>query len=242
MTGRKRKRSKAPAFYPIHRKEFKWTIQPSPGPHPIDESLPIAIILREVLARASNIREVKYILNNGYVRVDGKIIKDYRFPVGLMDIIELVPEKRFYRMLPTPKKRVFPFEIRKEESKIKPCRVKVKKMIKGGILQFTLHDGRNLLENDVERGCKIKPGDTLVLDLEKKKVLDHLPLEKGVTAIITGGKRAGTVGKINDITHPDKLRPKIVHLELKDGTVVQTIKDYVFPIGREQPIITIPGA
>jgi len=239
MTGEKMKRPKAPAFYPIHRKEFKWTIHPSPGPHPIESSLPIAIILREILGYASNLREVKYMLNKGYVKVDKRVIKDYRFPVGLMDILELVPEEKLYRMLPTPKMRVYPFEISREEANIKPLRVKVKMMVRGGITQFTFHDGRNLLEKDPEKACKIKPGDTLVYDLENKQILKHIPLQKGVLALVIGGSKTGTVGTIEDIVHPDKLRPKIVHLRVNGGTV-QTIKDYIFPIGLDTPVIKLP--
>lgn len=240
MTGNKMKRSKAPAFYPIHRKEFKWTIHPSPGPHSISESLPITIILREIMNYAVNVREVKYMLNKGYVKVDGRVIRDYRFPVGLMDVLELVPEDKFFRMLPTPRINVFPFEINKEESRIKPLEVKVKKMVRGGFIQFTFHDGRTLIEKDVEKGCEIKLGDTVIYDLETKKVLDHVPLRENFLALIARGRRAGTVGVVHEITHPDKLRPKIVHLRVGDK-IIQTIKDYVFPIGKDKPVISLPG-
>ena len=34
------KRFKAPEHWPIHPKEFTWTVKPSPGPHSIEGSLP----------------------------------------------------------------------------------------------------------------------------------------------------------------------------------------------------------
>lgn len=239
MTGEKMKRHKAPRFYPIPRKIHKWTIHPSPGPHPIDESLPLAILLREVLGYASNLREVKYILNKGYVRVDGRIIKDYRFPVGLMDVVELIPEERFFRMLPTEKMNVYPFEIDMEESRIKPCRVKVKKSVKGGVFQLSFHDGRSMLEDNLEKACRIKPGDTLIFNIHEKTFTEHIPLKEGVMGLVIKGKAAGVYGRIMEIAHPDRLRPKIVYIEV-NGRKIQTIKDYVFPIGVEKPVIALP--
>ena len=235
------KRSKAPSWYPIHRKEYKWIIKPSPGPHPISESLPLTIILREVLSYASNVREVKYILNRGYVKVDGRIIKDHRFPVGLMDILELVPEKKFFRMLPKPDVGIYPFEISVDESIIKPCKVKVKKKVKGGVIQFTFHDGRSILEKDVDKACKVKPGDTLLLNINEGGIIDHIPLERGILAIITHGKKLGFTGRIVEILQPSKLREKVVQLKLRDDVVIQTVKSYVFPIGREKPVISLVG-
>lgn len=233
------KRYKAPKFYPIPRKVYKWTIHSSPGPHPIDESLPLAILLREVLGYASNLREVKYILNNGYVKVDGRVIKDYKFPVGLMDVVELTPEEKFFRMLPTKKMNVYPFEISKEESKIKPCRVKVKKNVRGGVFQLSFHDGRCMLEKDSEKARRIKPGDTLIFNIHEKTFKEHIPLREGVVGLVIKGRAAGIHGKIMEITHPDKLRPKIVYIEV-NGKRIQTIKDYVFPIGVENPVINLP--
>jgi len=242
MPGKKMwKRSVAPPFYPIHRKEFKWTVKPSPGPHPADRSLPIAVILREVLGLARNLREVRYILDKEEVKVDGKVIKDYRYPVGLMDVLEITPTNTYYRMLPTKKMAVYPKPIDEGEKDRKLCRIEGKKTIKGGKIQLTLHDGRCILLENAEAAADFKPGGCLLLNLEEKDIMDYVPLEEGVTALVIGGKRQGSLAVVREIRHPKKLGPKMVSLELSDGVHVETIKDYVFPVGREEPLVTIPG-
>jgi small subunit ribosomal protein S4e len=233
------KRSKAPAFYPIPRKRYKWTVKPRPGPHPASRSLPVAIILREILGVARNIREVKYILNQGHFKIDGEVVRDYRYPVGLMDIVSLIPTKRCYRMLPTPKRVVYPTSIKEGEEVIKPCQVTGKRTVRGGLIQLSLHDGRTALIKEEEMASIVKPGGTLVLNLEENEVSDYMPMEQGFVALMTGGKRRGLVGTIQDIRHPRKLGPKVVSVELKDGSEIETIQSYIFPIGREEPVISL---
>jgi len=38
----------APEFWPILRKEYKWTVKPRPGPHPMERSLPLLLIVRDI--------------------------------------------------------------------------------------------------------------------------------------------------------------------------------------------------
>lgn len=240
MTGERMwKRSKAPAFYPIPRKRFKWTVKPRPGPHPASRSLPAAVMLREVLGVARNIREVKYILNQGQFKVDGRVVSDHRYPIGLMDVLHLVPKGEFYRMLPTLKKVVYPIAIDKGEKDIKPCQIKGKKTVKGGLIQLGLHDGRTILIKEDEIAFNAKPGGTLIIDLKREEISEYVPMEQGYIALLTGGKRRGFIGTIQDIRHPRKLGPKIVSVELKDETRIETIRDYIFPIGKETPIINL---
>jgi small subunit ribosomal protein S4e len=68
-----------------------------------------------------------------------------------------------------------------------------------------------------------------------------VPLEKGVLAIVIGGRNVGRVGKIVDII-PGALKRRmyIVTLQDKHGNLFQTSLEYVFPIGRDKPIVTLP--
>ena len=66
------KRFKSPEHWPIHPKEDTWTVKPSAGPHAIEESLPLLIVVRDILKVADNAREAKIIINNGDILVDGR--------------------------------------------------------------------------------------------------------------------------------------------------------------------------
>ncbi len=235
---RRLKRLAAPRTYKIPRKVFKWAVKTVPGPHPADSSIPVAVLLRDVLGVARNLREVKYILRKGYLKIDGKVIREYRYPVGLMDVVELVPSKEFYRILPDTVGYLKPKKIEGEEVALKPLRIKNKVMVKGAKIQLTTHDGRNFLVEKDSDLYVLKPGDTILYDFVKKVVVDTFRMEKNTYALVVWGRKRGVAGKIVNIWKPHPLKPKNVAIQV-DSNIYETIFEYVFPIGRDEPAISI---
>ncbi len=93
------KRLPAPRSWTVTRKTEFWVLRPSPGPHPIERSVPVGLILRDMLKLCDTAREARHILNNRGVLVDGRVITEPKFPVGLMDVLTLKDLKTHYRML-----------------------------------------------------------------------------------------------------------------------------------------------
>ena len=139
---------KAPKTWPIHPKEDTWTVKPSAGSYSIENSLSLTLVIRDILKLADNSREAKRIINSGNVFVDGRVIKDYKFPVGFMDIIEIPKTGDVYRVLLDKKGRLQLNKIEENDSKL--CKIVNKSTIKGGKIQVNLHDGKNVIidEND----------------------------------------------------------------------------------------------
>lgn len=223
------KRYAAPKFWPIERKTKKFVITPRPGAHPKSRSIPLGVVLRDMLHYAQTRKEVKEILNKDIVKVDGRIRKDHRFPVGLMDVISIGEED--YRVLPS-KKGLYLKSINKEEARIKLSLIKNKKCVKGKV-QLNLHDGKNIL---VEKD-DYKTGDVLLIDFERG-IKEILKLEKGTTALITGGHNIGAVGNIADVIITKSPQPNQVSVVLGKKIVVVP-KDYVFVVGKEKPVIEL---
>ncbi|HIQ12916.1 MAG TPA: 30S ribosomal protein S4e [Thermoprotei archaeon] len=236
----KLKRLAAPITYKVPRKTGTWVIKTSPGPHPSWRAIPIGVLLRDVLGIAKTLREVKYILRKGYVHVDGRLITNYKFPIGLMDIIEMIPTGEVYRILPAKKYIIHPYRIVDERDKtLKPLRIERKMMVRGGVLQFTTHDSRNFLIKQDDKLSMLKPGDSLVYDIKNKKIIDSIRLESGALALITGGSKISTVAKILEVRKPDPLKPRLVRLHTNEYGVFETVFDYIFPIGTEEPIVKL---
>ncbi len=234
----------APRFWPILRKEYKWTVKPSPGPHPIDRSIPLLIIVRDILKYAKTAREARRIIAEGHFKVDGRVRKNYKYPVGLMDVLEVVDTGETFRVIPVPRKVLGLHPIDKDEAKYKLCRIENKTTVKGGHIQLNLHDGRNVLirvsdpKNPVED--KYKTLGTVKISIPVQQLLDYIPLENGVIAIISGGRNVGRVGRVVNIRHGIRRHRSIVELEDKHGNRFQTSLVYVFPIGVEEPLISLP--
>jgi small subunit ribosomal protein S4e len=229
------KRYKAPENWPIHPKEYNWTVKTNPGPHSLDESIPLLIIVRDVLKVADTAREAKIIINKGYILIDGRVIKDYKFPVGFMDVIEIPKSSKVYRVLPDEKGRLTLHPISSENKQFKLCRIENKTTTKGGKTQLNLHDGRNHLSED-----ELKPADVIMLKIPEQEIQDHIKFENGTVGLITGGKHIGEIGSIKEITITKSSMPNTVVIE-GEGKTFQTLKDYVFVLGKDKPIISLPG-
>lgn len=217
-----------PKTWQTEKKGMKWITRPLPGPHPIKLGLPLNIVFRDILKYSKTNREVKNILNNQEIFVDGVRRKDPRFIIGLMDTLSIPKIENYFRVLLNKKNKLTLFPIKVAESAIKPCKIIGKKSLKKKI-QLNLYDGKNILVEKTD----YKVGDTLLIELPSQKIKDHFPLKKGAQIYLTGGKHTGEVGIIEDIS-VDKIKYK------RDKSVFETAKDYAFVIGKEKPIITIP--
>ncbi len=246
MGGKKHLKALAsPKFWPVLRKEYKWTVKPSPGPHAIDRSIPLLILVRDVLKYAKTAREARRLIVEGHFKVDGRVRRNYKYPVGLMDVVEIVDTGEAYRVVPVPVKIMDLVPIGKEEAGYKVCRIENKTTVKGGHIQLNLHDGRNVLirvedpKNPVE-AAEYKTLGSVKITVPEQKILEYIPLKEDVIAIISGGRNVGRVGRVRNIRYGIRRYRSIVELEDKHGNRFQTSLTYVFPIGIEEPVITLP--
>lgn len=230
------KRYKAPENWPVHTKVNKWTVKTGPGSHALDKSMPLLIVVRDILKIADNSREAKIIINKGDILVDGRPRKDYKFPVGFMDVIEIPKSEKVYRILPDEKGRLILHPITKENKSFKLCRVVDKTTLKGSKIQLNLHDGRNCLTED-----EYNTADVVKLNIPEQEIEDHIKFENGSLVLVTGGKHIGEMGSIKEITITKSSMPNTVMIESADGDTFQTLKDYVFVLGKDKPLITLPG-
>lgn len=227
------KRLKAPKTWRIERKVAKWTVKPSPGPHPVDRSIPLLIVVRDLLKLADTGREARKIIAAREILVDGRARRDYKFPCGFMDVISIPKMNEYYRVLFDSRGVLQLTKIDEERAKWKLCRIENKTMVKGGKIQLNLHDGRNI----IVEGNEYKTGDVLRISVPEQEILEVIPMEKGNLAMIIGGKHTGQIAEIEEVIITRSPLPNIVKLK-----GFSTIKPYVFPIGKDKPLVQLPGA
>ncbi|HID04866.1 MAG TPA: 30S ribosomal protein S4e [Aigarchaeota archaeon] len=230
----------APKHYPTTRTVF--TTAPRPGPHPKNWSIPLIIIIRDFLNYAEDAATARKIIKMRKVTVDGRVITDHKFPVGLMDVISLPEAGEHYRILPEPRKGLKPFKIRDEEAGFKIGQVRNKMHVRGGDLQLTLHDGRNIRFKNVDEQVRgYMTGDSLKISLPDQQIQAHIPLKEEVYVLITKGSKMGLHGRVTaikkDVTYPDK--PKVV-VEVSGKGNITTLLTYVMPVGDSEPWIALP--
>jgi small subunit ribosomal protein S4e len=183
--------------------------------------MPINIVIRDVIGLARSTREVRSILHNGLAKVDGRIVKDTRRGVGVMDVLTLGEEN--YRCVLDTNGRLRYRPISADEAGWKVCRVEGKSTIKGGKTQVHLHDGRNIIVDDASEH---KTGDSLKISLPEQKVLEHIKFGEGTRCMLVGGVH---VGKLADVTDVIVKRSSMSNEVEFDG--FGTVTDNVFSVG-----------
>jgi small subunit ribosomal protein S4e len=226
------KRLASPRKWPIPRKTSVWVTKPDPGPHSIEKGIPLLIGIRDFLKQANTAAEARRIIGSGNVLVDGKISRQYKRPLGLMDVISIPGVKEYYRVLLDSKGKLRFIKISKDEAKWKLVRIENKTTVKGGKTQLNLHDGRNvLLTKD-----KYKTGDVLKISLPEQKILAHYAFEPGNMVMLIGGKHIGEFATITKYEEIKSSKPNIVYFER-----FSTIEYHVFMVGHDKPEITVAG-
>jgi small subunit ribosomal protein S4e len=238
------KRLAVPRDWRIPRGRYSWAVRPRSGPHPMNSSIPLLNLVREMLAPAYTAREAIHVLFEGKVLVDGIKRQDHKFPVGLMDVISIPSTDKFFRILPLPKRGLDLHPIGKKETGFKLCNVVNKVSVRGDNLQLNLHDGRNIMINKAqpeEELLKVKTHDTLKIEIPNQKVVDVVPYKTGTLVLISGGKNVGLIGRVQEIHKPKgtNLRTN-VSLKIDEATTIEVPIDYTFAIGKEEPIISFP--
>lgn len=233
------KRLNAPDSWHIAKKTTKFITKTAPGPHN-SNAMPIAVWLRDHMGFARNLKEVKQILNQNDVIVNGRPCRDPKMGIGIFDIISLPKINKFYRILRDKNGRHVSVEIDADAAKTRLCKVKDKTIIPGGRVQLNMRDGANLLADNT-----IKPGDSIVLSLEPEtrfKIVDHFPFALGNMAMVIGGRHSGKIARIVDIVKmPGSVPNKIILDDESTKTRFDTISPYIYMVGRQTPAIASWG-
>lgn len=232
------KRIAAPRSWKLERKVAHWAVKPRSGAHPRDRSIPLLLVVRDMLKLADNSREAKRILHEGQVLVNGRVRKDHKFAVGIFDIIAIPRITAQYLVRMDQKGQLALVPIAAEKAAQKLCRVTGKRMIKDGAIQLNLHDGRNILPGELS--AAIHTNDSLLISIPDNKIVKHLPFKEGSKVVVVGGSHSAQTGEIEAIQVVRSSQPNVVRIKPSEGAVsFESHWDMVFVVGEQQ--IEVPG-
>jgi len=246
-SSRHMKRSAAPAFWKISRKEGQFVMKPSPGPHPINESYSLATLLRDVLKVVKTMRDAQSAINSDKIIVDGVVRRDGKFPVGLMDVIKIPSMDKTFRLLPVKGSMLYPVAVKgsmlypvvvdSESAKMKLCKVKSKVKARGNMFSYGLHDGRTIVSKE---DIGINVDDSLLISIPDGKIVSKVKMEKGSLVIFLRGKATGKLGVANKILSGGLTSQKSVEVDV-DGSTVKVPVRILLAVGVEKPVMSLGG-
>lgn len=234
MSNHHMKRLNAPRTHRLHRKERKWTIRQLPGPHPVDKSISLGVLIRDYLHLCDSRREARRILSQDLILIDGKACKEIRYPVGFMDVIAMPDSKKYYRCVYNQRGNLSLVPISTADAEWKLRRIEKQSTLKGDKRQLNFHDGTNMIVKDE----KYHIGDVLKIKLKDNKVTDVFPREEGSISFIVGGSHIGEMATLDGISVIQSSKPNVAMM--KGDQQFTTLEQYVFPIGKTKPVIAIP--
>jgi len=228
------KRLAQPRRWTLPKKLHKWAPKTRPGPHAIEDSLPLLLVVRDALHLADRAREARRIINDGKVLIDGKVCRETRRGIGLMDVVSIPELDQHYRALFDTHGRISLVRIEADKAAWKLGRIESKTTLAKGRTQLHLHDGRNVVVKEDE----VSTGDVLRLKLPDQEVIERFPFEPGAVALITGGSHTGELAKVVEQRVVRSSSPNLVAMEGVEA--FETIRPYVFVVGTTDPVIQLP--
>lgn len=197
------KRLATPKSWPIARKDNVFVAKSDPGAHPMNMSLPLVVVLRDVLGIAENARETKSLINRELVYVNGKKVKSYRLPVGLFDCISFPTIDKYYRIVLNKKGKIDVIEIDKSESDKFILQVIGKRLLKDKRVQLNLSSGMNIIL-PYEEHSKYSLYQSVLVSYPPLKIIESLPLKKKAKVFMLSGKHLGRIAEVQDMKEDGK--------------------------------------
>ncbi len=224
------KRLATPRTWGIKRKKSVFITKPQPGAHSKEFGISLNTLFKEELEIARTTKEVKKILHDQEVLIDGKRRRTEKYNVGFMDVISFPLTKEHYRMSFSKKGKLTAFKIKEEEANKKLVRITGKKTIKGNKTQLTMGDGKTII---IDKN-NYKVNDVLEIELPSQKIIKHIPFKKGSNVLIIKGQHSGQTGTIEEINEEEEL----VTVKTPEKKI-HTKSSYILITGDKKPLISV---
>ena len=178
-------------FWAIPRKGTKYL---AVATHNKKDSIPLVVVVRDILKLVKNKKELQRLINEKQVQINHKEIRKTNYPVGLFDVINFPLIKKNYKAILSNKKKMVFEEISDKQAESKIFKIINKKILGKGHIQLNLMHGVNVISKE-----KANTGDSVLLDLKTHKIIKIIPMEKGKEVFVIKGKHAGHKGNISEI-------------------------------------------
>jgi len=133
------------------------------------------------------------------IKVDGKVRRNPRYPLGQMDVVSIDKTNQHFRILYDTKGRFIPHKIDQKEAAFKLAKVVKKYIGKQKIPYIVTHDGRTIRFPHPD----IQLNDSVKIKLSNGEVESVVKFQNGCMVMLTGGNNIGRIGILENVDkHP----------------------------------------
>lgn len=206
----------APRYYSVHKKEQTFVTKPSAGRHTLDKSISLVVFAKKI-GLAQTRSEASKMIKGREILVNGNAVSDIRYPIGLNDVIGIVPAKEDYRLGINERGQVSIDKTDSKGSKERICKIVQKYKVSKGTLMIRLHDGTVM-----KSGKETNVNDSVIVD-NAKAIKKVLKLGKGSRCLVVEGVHVGKSGTVKEIRPGTATSPSSVTVEQQNGGDFDTL-------------------
>jgi len=170
------------------------------------------------------------------IKIDGKVRRDPRFPLGMMDVVTIEKTNENFRILLDTKGRFNPHRIDQKEAGFKLCKVIRKRIGKNKVPHIVTHDGRTIRYPHPD----VQINDSLMYNFSTGETQGIVKFQNNAIVMITGGNNIGRIGHLQSMEkHPGSY--EIAHVRDSTGNIFATRLGNVMVIGDSKAaVISLP--
>jgi len=170
------------------------------------------------------------------IKVDGRVRRDPRFPLGIMDVVTIDKTNENFRILLDTKGRFVPHRVDSKEGGFKLSKVITKRIGKAKVPHITTHDARTIRYPHPD----VQINDSIKINLETGNIDGIVKFQNNAICMITGGNNIGRIGQLQSLEkHPGSY--EIAHIRDASGNSFATRLGNVMVIGdSKSAVISLP--
>ena len=212
------KRLNAPKYFAIHRKENKYVIRQNPGRHTLQRSIALTLMMAKVGAGTRR-SEYEKVIKDGNVKVNGNVVKEPKYPVGLNDMVSVGSEN--YSINIDSRGHM---TANKADKATQVYKVIGKYKYRKNQMMLRLHDGRA-----VKAAKDANVNDSVVL--AGSSVSKVMKLDSGSKCEVIEGVHVGKSGTVSEIRAGNMHKQKSVIVEPSNGQKFETLVKNIIVVG-----------
>ncbi|HUC38982.1 MAG TPA: S4 domain-containing protein [Candidatus Acidoferrum sp.] len=182
----------APKYAAVHRKELVYMMKPAAGRHTLQSSISLLAFTRKA-GIATTGREAMSTIKKKGILVNGRHVSKPKYPIGLNDVVEVVPAKSFYKIGIDERGHVSLDKLDGRSHDERLCKIVQKYKGRKGALMMRLHDGTVM---KAAQGAGVN--DSVVLD-GSNSVKRVVKLKDGGRCTVVAGVHTGSSGTIKQV-------------------------------------------
>ncbi len=213
------KRLAASQYAGAKRKEAAYLAKPTPGRHTLEQNATLLSIIRDMLHIANTEKEAELPVRAGSFKVNGRIVKDIKYPIGYGDVIQILPLGKFYGIGINKQGKITVKEVK--EAQGRTAKIIGKYVAKGKKIMLRLNDGTVV---GFEKPANVNDSVRISLD---NKIDGILKLQEGARCEVFKGAHAAETGTITGLTNGTAQISAKARIKSSSGTFETLVENII---------------